>query len=42
MKENIYMKLNELLEGVEYELLQGSENIDISDVEYDSRKVKEG
>lgn len=36
------MKLNELLEGVEYELLQGSEDIDISDVEYDSRKVKEG
>lgn len=35
------MKLNELLDGLEYELLQGNTDIEISDVEYDSRKVKE-
>ncbi len=35
------MKLNDLLVGVEYELLQGNTDIEISDVEYDSRKVKE-
>lgn len=34
------MKLNELLVGIEYEILQGDVNIDILDVEYDSRKVK--
>lgn len=35
------MKLSELLAGVEYELLQGDIDIEIADVEYDSRKVKE-
>ncbi len=35
------MKLNELLKGIDYELLQGDINLEISDVEYDSRKVKE-
>ncbi len=36
------MKLNQLLKGIEYELLQGDIELEISDVEYDSRKVKEG
>lgn len=32
------MKLNEILKGIDYELLQG-ENIDINSISYDSRKV---
>lgn len=35
------MKLSELLKGVEYEILQGDIDIDIDDVAYDSRNVKE-
>ena len=41
MKENIIMKLNELLAGIEYDLLQGDLDTEISAIEYDSRKVKE-
>ena len=41
MKENITVKLSELLNNVEYELLQGDIDTDISAIEYDSRKVKE-
>jgi len=40
MKESIIMKLSKLLEGVEYELLQGNTDIEIEGIEYDSRKVK--
>ncbi|MCR5800217.1 MAG: UDP-N-acetylmuramoyl-L-alanyl-D-glutamate--2,6-diaminopimelate ligase [Lachnospiraceae bacterium] len=36
------MKLDKLLSGIKYDILQGNIDIDISDVEYDSRKVKEG
>ncbi|MGI6069911.1 MAG: UDP-N-acetylmuramoyl-L-alanyl-D-glutamate--2,6-diaminopimelate ligase [Blautia sp.] len=36
------MKLSTLLEGLEYQCLQGSEDIEVSCVEYDSRKVQEG
>lgn len=36
------MKLSALLENIDYELLQGDINLEVSDVEYDSRKVKEG
>lgn len=34
------MKLSELLQGLEYELLQGDIDTEISAIEYDSRKVK--
>lgn len=40
MKENTIMKLSKLLEGVEYEILQGNADTDISAIEYDSRKVR--
>ena len=36
------MKLEKLLESAEYELLQGSLDIEISDVIYDSRKIVKG
>lgn len=36
------MKLKELLNSMEYTLLQGTDNIEVSDVIYDSRKVIEG
>ena len=36
------MKLEKLLESAEYELLQGSRDIEISDVIYDSRKIVKG
>lgn len=36
------MKLQGLLKHVEYELLQGSDQINISNIQYDSRKVTEG
>lgn len=35
------MNLKELLKGLDYEILQGNENIEIGNVEYDSRNVKE-
>lgn len=34
------MKLSELLTGIDYELLQGSVDMEIEAIEYDSRKVK--
>lgn len=36
------MKLEKLLEGLEYDLLQGSLETDVTDIVYDSRKVSEG
>lgn len=36
------MKLKELLKGLNYTILNGSEDIDISKVEYDSRKILKG
>ncbi|WP_143314406.1 UDP-N-acetylmuramoyl-L-alanyl-D-glutamate--2,6-diaminopimelate ligase [Clostridium sp. HBUAS56017] len=36
------MILKELLEGLNYEVVQGSENITINEVNYDSRLVKKG
>lgn len=36
------MKLSSLLAGVEYDVLQGVDDIEISGIAYDSRKVKEG
>lgn len=35
------LKLNSLLEGVEYSLERGNINIEINSIQYDSRKVKE-
>ncbi|WP_297634163.1 UDP-N-acetylmuramoyl-L-alanyl-D-glutamate--2,6-diaminopimelate ligase [uncultured Clostridium sp.] len=35
------MKLNKLLEGLHYKLIQGSEEKDVNGVNYDSRKVEE-
>lgn len=35
------MKLSDLLVGLEYEVIQGNTDIEINDVEYDSRKAKE-
>lgn len=34
------MKVKDLLEGVKYQVLQGTEDIDIDYVSWDSRKVK--
>ena len=36
------MRLRELLKDVEYELVQGDLELEISDIAYDSRKVKDG
>lgn len=36
------MKLSQLLEGIEYTLIQGNIEIEISDIIYDSRKVEKG
>ena len=36
------MRLRELLKDVEYKLVQGDLELDIKDIAYDSRKVKEG
>lgn len=36
------MKLKEILKGVDYTLLQGSDEIEIENVQYDSRKTGEG
>ena len=36
------MKLNKLLEGIDYTIINGSTDIEISDICYDSRKVKVG
>ena len=36
------MKLSELLQGLEYRLLQGSAETEVADVAYDSRKVRPG
>ena len=33
------MKLNELLKNEKYEVLSGNDDIEITSVEYDSRKV---
>lgn len=36
------MKLSSLLSGIEYEVIQGGDDIEITGIAYDSRKVKEG
>ena len=36
------MKLKEILKGVDYTLLQGNDEIEIENVQYDSRKTGEG
>ena len=36
------MKLLDLLNGVNYEVLSGSQDIEINHIQYDSRKIKEG
>ncbi|WP_125152214.1 UDP-N-acetylmuramoyl-L-alanyl-D-glutamate--2,6-diaminopimelate ligase [Clostridium rectalis] len=36
------MQLKEVLKNVDYELLNGEENIEICDMHYDSRKIKNG
>lgn len=36
------MKLKELLKGVNYRIISGSEDIDINKIEYDSRKIEKG
>lgn len=36
------MKLERLLDGVEYKLVEGDIDLDISGIEHDSRKIKEG
>ena len=33
------MKLKQLLEGISYEVQQGNAELEISDIQYDSRKV---
>lgn len=36
------MKLSELLEGIEYEIISGNPDISVTTLEYDSRRVQEG
>jgi len=36
------MKLSKVLEGLEYELLQGDFDIEVNKLEYDSRKIEQG
>lgn len=36
------MKLDNILEGIEFLSIVGNKNIDINDIQYDSRKVEEG
>lgn len=36
------MKLTQILQGIDYEVLKGSENLDIDAIQYDSRAVKNG
>ena len=36
------MKLDIILQGIDYELLQGKDDINIESIQYDSRKVKKG
>jgi len=40
--EEMYVKLQGLLKNVNYEVLQGTDNINISNIQYDSRKVTDG
>ena len=39
-KEAGKVKLKQLLEGISYEVQQGSAELEISDIQYDSRKVE--
>lgn len=41
-QEGNFMKLAQLLNGISYTLVQGDINVEISDIIYDSRKVKDG
>ena len=36
------IKLKQLLEGIEYEQIQGDRELEITSVEFDSRKIQEG
>ena len=36
------MKLEKVLEKVEYSIINGNTNTEITDICYDSRKIKEG
>ena len=36
------MKLNKLLEKIEYTLVKGNEEVEIKDLAYDSRNISEG
>jgi len=36
------MKLKKILDKIEYTLLKGSDEVEIKDIAYDSRKVEEG
>ena len=36
------MKIKDLFENEKYELLAGSDELDVSSIEYDSRNVKDG
>ena len=36
------MKLKELLKGISYEAVQGSLDVDVKEIQYDSRKVEQG
>jgi UDP-N-acetylmuramoyl-L-alanyl-D-glutamate--2,6-diaminopimelate ligase len=38
----IVLKLSDIFFGVDYEVIKGNENIDVGEIQYDSRKVKNG
>ena len=39
-KEAVKVKLKQLLEGISYEVQQGTAELEISEIQYDSRKVE--
>lgn len=36
------MKINEILKGLKYEVLNGNDEVEVNKIEYDSRKIKKG
>jgi UDP-N-acetylmuramoyl-L-alanyl-D-glutamate--2,6-diaminopimelate ligase len=42
MERKIFMVLSEILKGANYEKLRGEETIDVLEIRYDSRQVKQG
>ena len=39
---DVWMKLLEILQGIDYRLIQGSTDVDIKSLQYNSKKVSDG